>query len=617
MKKLLLLVLLLSCSGLSFAQRQKMTDRYEKQTEFGPVSFFGSRNYSYIVGEDGLHLKDGAYSISCPSSSKSVVVGPYTVKLTGSYNMNANHSQGSVHGAMSSNYKLAVTKYSRVSGTETVNCYQTMSGCFTNGVPNGTFNVNCSLTEQYAKLTATFKNGVLTGPFSCDMFDDDSKPHKLKGTLTTTGKLTGTWTYDGLKRGTMQFQNGVLISDNNASAGVSTPPAISAIAKQYAAGTFSKEAMLEKGYIVRRDSLMLGEYARICIVRDSGVDFEKLGAWNFPNDAVVYEYIEELCFLNEAGIDQMVNDIINQGSCSFSYIKGNNKYGYEETDADGLHYMRVHRNDKMYFTGTPSQKDYYTKVYLSDSDLAAIDAKILEIVKKEAVTLKSMSSALVQSYLDKNTEVYEQELNKIADPSETRSLGWKQKLTIREIDSFYSKYRREKREVVDGYFLSSFKDPASGYSVKAVIIGESEKEFENVIEQLKQEWREAIQVAKLQAQNERQEHQLQQIKSGIKGAFEFILAEGSAMSIAYDEAFSQYLIFDGELQLDALKILKPFCPMVGYEILNVTNDSVTCRWSVRGKKKVVTTYELTLKHDRYKLIVNAENFNIANAKVVD
>ena len=353
--KLLLLtaVFLFGTIGESFAQRQKITEFYLMRTDINNVVFEGNKTYYYIVGEDGGQLKDGQYTISCPQASYSVSVFPYTYKLVGSYNMTANHSKGKLNGAISSNFKMTVTSSNGQSDNE----YQTITGNFTNGVPNGTFIVNAKRT-LITKLNATYKNGILVGAFSCDVLGWDNLPHKYSGTLTQSGKLNGTWTYLG---GTMLFQNGVLISDNDTDKGKSTPPAISALAKQYAAGSITKDALAEKGYTV---------------------------------------------------------------------------------------------------------------------------------VQQE-----------------------------------------------------------------------------------------------------------------IQAR----------IKVQLEHALNFIQSQGKAFSIVYDTDFEKYLWYDKNSEywtLDAEKVLKPFCPMVAYEIIDANRETITCRWSVQGKKKVISTYELTLKHKNGKLVIDAESFNV-------
>ena len=103
------------------------------------------------------------------------------------------------------------------------------------------------------------------------------------------------------------------------------------------------------------------------------------------------------------------------------------------------------------------------------------------------------------------------------------------------------------------------------------------------------------------------------IKVQLEHALNFIQSQGKAFSIVYDTDFEKYLWYDKNSEywtLDAEKVLKPFCPMVAYEIIDANRETITCRWSVQGKKKVISTYELTLKHKNGKLVIDAESFNV-------
>ena len=585
MKKtfLLILVFILGDIGTSFAQRQKMTESDAKETGYGTV-LPGNKTYYYIVGEDGSQQLDGPYSVNCPQSTYSVSIWPYTYKITGSYSMTANHSKGKLHGAINSDYKIAVSR----SDGQSENEFEKMSGNFTNGIPNGQFVVNSKCA-----LNATYANGILVGAFSCKVVGDEGLPHNWKGNLTSKGALNGTWTYqDGTSQGTMQFQNGVLISNNVASSGKSTPPAISALAKQYATGAITKESLSMKGYEVFQSEIKLGEYAYICIVVDSGVDFGSLGSYSFKQNAVVYEYIEQVCYLNKEGVEKLVADLVDKGESNLAYRSGD-KYGCIQTDNNGKPYIVIHSADKQYVSGFFDE--YLHNVYIKDEDMAYIDAKIAENAKPlmnfvdDIARYSSVTSNIAE----------EQKLDKLQKTLET--------------------FNDKKFEVTEGVYRLH-----TTYTGWIFISANSVKEVEDAIAELEvvvKQKKEEQKIAAEQARLEREEAVRQEAMARLKPAFNFIQSNSKAFTIVYDENFSRYMIYNKKnveyWKLEAEEIMKPFCPMVAYEIINIDQEYVTCKWSVQGKKKIVSTYELKLKHKDGKLVIDEETFNINTAKKIE
>ena len=59
--------------------------------------------------------------------------------------------------------------------------------------------------------------------------------------------------------------------------------------------------------------------------------------------------------------------------------------------------------------------------------------------------------------------------------------------------------------------------------------------------------------------------------------------------------------------------------MIGYEILDITENSVKCRLVKKGKKDTTQTYEIEVKYENEygnpRLVV--ESFDINNAKLVE
>ncbi|MBQ7311647.1 MAG: hypothetical protein IJW88_09000 [Alistipes sp.] len=702
MKKLLLLsvVLLLGQSGICLAQRQKMTENYYRSTEYGAISFAGNKTYNYIVGADGKQLYDGPYSISCPQSSHTLEIWPYSVRLTGSYNLTTNHTKGNLNGAINSNYKIAVTKYSRATGNETINEYETMSGYFTNGIPNGLFKVNSS-TSTITKLNATYKNGVLVGAYSCHLMDDRSLFCSYSGNLSSTGKFIGTWKYEhGINSGTMVFQNGVLITKNNSKNGKSTPPAISALAKQYAAGSITKKQLEDKGYLVITDSILLGEYACTCITGYSGVDFKELGGFYFKQTAVDYEYIDAVPIISDAGIEHLTQLLIDKYDNKPVSYDGMGGYIFN-AETPNPYVEGYHSHPQFYKISGPSQ-EYSPRlnIYIPKEVYNSIMNKVDVYKQQHPVTLKEFVAVrsrwfgnmltpylegkvnlgeltdekmqtlqdeanFVFEYLDKNmkpcpnnenivkcrshhyssqetkhdyyiTKSSFAELDVLKDVKSERekqrqeiaknAIPLKEYFTKEIKDEDFAKYLNGTLEInqdnyskLEGYFsdVYSLYERANksdlgdvillktGYGINCYIRKDSIEEDLKLLLS-------PHEVSRVLEENENAKRVVE--------AFEYIKSKGRSIYVVYDSYFNSYIQYENESQywqLEAEKILKPFCPLVAYEIIERTPTTITCKWSVKGKKKVITTYELVIKHQRGKLILDSQTFNINTAKVIN
>ena len=125
------------------------------------------------------------------------------------------------------------------------------------------------------------------------------------------------------------------------------------------------------------------------------------------------------------------------------------------------------------------------------------------------------------------------------------------------------------------------------------------------------------------------EAELSQIVENITGAinvilfnnvlstFEFMVKKGKAESIVKDKKFGNYFTYDDqnpEWKTQALAALQPFCKLTGYDILNLTETSVTCRLMVKQGKQQLT-YEVELLHTNGRL--NLESFDISKAKLIE
>ena len=604
MKKFSLFFSLMLCCVSLFAQRQQISVDYMNPVfEELPFNMFGKMTYSYIVGENGENVKDGALTVDCKIDKKleGWVDGCYeTIIVVGQSTIKATYQQGLLNGAMTSNYKATLND-----GVKSENKTASMSGSFLKGVPNGSFTVKRNAGIK-TTLNANYKNGVLVGAFSCSLFDDDSYLVKMSGTLSQTGQPTGTWDFDGSKA---TFQNGVLISESTSE--YSTRPAVVELAKKYAAGTITKEQLAEKNVIVCERTLMLGDYARIAIFRDSGVEFEDLGGYDFTiSNNVKYEYLEELASLTDAAVDILAQNVytklkkghIEMDEAIFYDFGATEKYGCLYFDNEyKLYYITMTKERQSQYLNSK----YVTGVFKSNTVKAYLSPKQLELIDEMAdkVYVEKPKTLIDVIYDCISSENYGSESLKYLNGE--RDFGNPVLEEIREeVGSVYQKFLNEStpHKSNEGVALWKWNENKSvAYISKSSIAG-----FESVLSEIDEK------IAKAEAETRAQ----------MTSVFEFIISNSKASNITYDAEFENYFVCKKQTdywRLDASGILKPFCPLIGYEIMEITDNTVKCRLVKKGKKKTTPTYEIEVKYEkvygRPKLVLESFDFN--NAKLVE
>jgi hypothetical protein len=183
MKPLLCVLLLLLCPACAAAQRHRISSDYANRVSFlnNAPYLYGKASYSYVVGDDGYHLKDGAFTANCSKDEK------YSYySMTARFSLNANFKRGILDGALKSNCNV-----SNKNRNSTESAVASITGKFTKGVPDGAFVVRCSVRKT--ALNANFKKGVLVGAYSCSVYHGYSDV-KYSGTFTQSGKFTGNGT---------------------------------------------------------------------------------------------------------------------------------------------------------------------------------------------------------------------------------------------------------------------------------------------------------------------------------------------------------------------------------------------------------------------------------------
>lgn len=292
----------------------------------------GNLKYSYKhSGDSDKKIKDGSFTINChvSSCSDSGWSWVYTLK-NGRYSVRANFKEDLLNGPYSAqlSYTMVMDTYDswgdRTSrSTDIVS--QSVTCSFKDAKPHGRFLMKGT---RRGTISATFNNGIITGPFSIS---------GGTGNISPSGKPIGRW-----KMGEIYtFQNGVLISKSN-----HTDSYESSLARKYATKQISKEGLSEYGYFIRIDSIDLGKRLWDGICDLDLFDFNKLKnntyntkGYDFSTPNVVkYECLEKKCVFTDKGFDkfcQIIQDAELTGNpntykeqLDFDYRYGPNEIGF-------------------------------------------------------------------------------------------------------------------------------------------------------------------------------------------------------------------------------------------------------------------------------------------------
>lgn len=630
MKKTLLVCIAMAITLSAVAQRKVVVEDYHKDlVEDLPYSTMGGKiNYGFIVDENGDNLKDGPLSIKCAITNYKVEAWPIVATYNGTFTVNTAYAKRWLNGPFTSAYRLNVVG-ENIFGRSQYDLTASMSGSFLNGVPNGAFKVSYN-GQRKASLSANYKNGVLVGPFSCAIHDDNMILVKYSGTLTQSGKLTGSWNLNGT---TATFQNGVLISKSYE--GKSTKPRIAELSKQYAAGAITKAQLEEKNIVVSQDSILLGDYARIAILRDSGVDFEKLRGIDMsaPN-SIKYDFLEEVCALTDAGVDILIKQLIayskdgglNGETPICNTFNDGYKYGCIQFEKEtNRYFIRSHRSmQEMYFTSGAiiggSTDLYVENVYLTQKQFDHIDAQLLLWAKDNSCDLITYVAQHVYLY-DSDKERLNKYINNQIDGLSVGDLEHIRDGVMREqYEKFVEKSYPHK---TNENLLLVNKGLSDGGCRTFFISKESVAAYQKMMADIdtKIAAKKADEQARIAAQKEaEQAKKTELLRRVLAKPFEFMVLNKTRTSIAYnDEApkffyHPTYNSYSSEYRMDFESRLKDFCPCVGYEIVSVNDRSVVCNLKKRGKKDAVLVYQLTIGHNRGKL--NITSFDITKAKQI-
>lgn len=286
--------LLLLLHSVSLTAQTQITENY---VVTGPATDFGApMKYSYKVSDEGERIMHGPISIS---GKQNETYG--NVTITGSYVLSASAKDGNLNGAMSvkANYH-AVQQLFR--GQNVEDYAYSFSGTFSNGIPNGTFTAKAT---NFGTSTATYKQGILVGAYSVDEAIDD-RMLTIKGSFNDAGKMIGVWNITNMgDTEVWEFINGIRIrlSSKNSE---STPKQIE-MAKKFASGAISKEALEEEGFFPVQDSIALGDYASDLYFLKFIVNWDKMPGCSFKKGHwVKYTYLYNLLPLPDREFEKVI-----------------------------------------------------------------------------------------------------------------------------------------------------------------------------------------------------------------------------------------------------------------------------------------------------------------------
>lgn len=399
MKRFLVFSLLCTLFTVAFAQRKSATEEYYKAVyEDIPYSQMkGNRTYSYIYDEDGTKLLDGPFSIKCNQPTQTYNYGGSRITLSGSFTLNTSYSKGNLNGSFTAKYLLNChLVYGFRNQRQT--CTASITAGFANGIPNGVFKIAHDNGSK-STLSATYKNGVLVGPFSCSLLDSNGRPAIYSGTLTQTGKPTGIWKIDDRQ---YEFLNGVLLSR---SSDESVNPRTLELAKKYANGTITEEELAAQNVVLHETVMSLNSYVLTAVKQHSGVDFSNIKGWDFSQcQRVVYVELREIPALNDRGVQCLVKDrlAIELGEyhepryivCDYSNTV--DKYNFLYYNEERQHYyLHIYKGSNTHNFVTCDFSSYPGSVYISDSQYQYIDSVFTASRVQRSVSLRD---ALISDY---------------------------------------------------------------------------------------------------------------------------------------------------------------------------------------------------------------------------
>lgn len=272
----LTLCLTLFC-GISLRAQNLKTISQEKA--YGDLLGFvpGKETYTYFVNKEGKNVIHGNYSFV---GSKSLSTN--TAQANVKYTIKASYKNGYLNGTYSVSGVYTGKNHSYTRGWIPYTTNSKMTGNFLNGKPQGNFVASYPGENYTSSANVTMKNGKYINSYSYSGSDGD-KWHSYKGQLTADGKLTGKWTIEteAFPTVTLEFVNNICVARSEKN--FSTPPHVTAKARQYAEGKISKEKVLESGLVIQRKSIALNDVLYL-------LDYNEFSLERIPGDYSMEDY---------------------------------------------------------------------------------------------------------------------------------------------------------------------------------------------------------------------------------------------------------------------------------------------------------------------------------------
>ena len=637
LKSLLAFAACVLCCISSFGQRQQTTVDYYPYPN--GLRMIGKKTYSYIIGEDGENLKDGAFSISAKPEAIRVTDGFTTtgVSSNGHFRLNTSFAKGNLNGAFTFSYSTTLTQ-KNLSGTVTESHSMTFNGNFSNGLPHGAFNIQYKTGDHY-RLVANYNKGVLVGSYSSAGSYRDLAC-VVKGTLTSKGEMTGRWTISNIDTNfddfVYEFQNGVLVRKTTPKG--STKPSLTALAKKYAAGTISEEELLKHNVVVLVDSFPLGKYSRNVIFRDDVLDWEDVGGYDFshPNNKK-YKYLKEEIVFTDKGLDKFCNEILSAKGREYSERVRKGDVGY---------YVSVERRkyeNLVVGVDYSAQDAHYWNVFLTDRQIEFLKEKLHDKRKQNVISVADLD---YEGYAGPYSRLSWSKLGIVAPkifnlfngvPCDLDELRASAKKLYPKMPNLFVVCDRDSsicafihNDVEEQCYKQGITDLAiinngilyvkndDMYKRLLVYIAYLSDNYDEFVAGASEEERAYFDVLKEDCMSKINEC----YKESLDPVLKFMLTESTPISIAYDDKVGRYFSFEGFSEeypsLEFSRKLKSFGKkLVGYEVVGrhgENYDEVECILAWQGKKKIVTKYKVIF-HLKSKMVI-AKSIDVNNATII-